>query len=401
MRRVLSALLLIGIAGTAHATAPNQITVQGVLRDSTGKLQSMMVAVTVKLFTDQTGTTQVGETFGPNTLTAINGLFAETLSLSGTDLAALAAAPAVWLEVTAGNDVFPRQPMSRRSSSIFATSADSAANLTGVVAIANGGTGSATKSFVDLTTAQSVAGAKRSTSGVAVNGQLTLHWCRRATPSLVSSGPGWFTGDTTPLPLATARGRSLARHPPSGTLRPTTTSANDGAPPGAQCRGRCYGLCWNRDDDPRAYPLDVNGTIRGTNVGPLGRTTEDQYPHPQERRARQSLAAPRRPLHLEEGRQAHCQSASSPRSWRRCTPNWSRRRLMISSQFDYGKLAAVLIEAAKELHAADARQEDRMNDSRPRTASCARGSTDSSERSRTSPKRRVADAIEHNALTTV
>ena len=41
-----------------------------------------------------------------------------------------------------------------------------AANVTGIVAIANGGTGSATQNFVDLTTAQTVAGAKTFSSNV-------------------------------------------------------------------------------------------------------------------------------------------------------------------------------------------------------------------------------------------
>jgi hypothetical protein len=48
----------------------------------------------------------------------------------------------------------------------YLTSAGTAANVSGVVAIANGGTGSTTKNFVDLTTAQTVAGAKTFSSNV-------------------------------------------------------------------------------------------------------------------------------------------------------------------------------------------------------------------------------------------
>ena len=55
-----------------------------------------------------------------------------------------------------------------------AGSATTAGNVTGVVAIANGGTGSATKNFVDLTTTQSIGGNKTFTSPVDVgNNKIT------------------------------------------------------------------------------------------------------------------------------------------------------------------------------------------------------------------------------------
>lgn len=50
-----------------------------------------------------------------------------------------------------------------------ATSATTAGNVTGVVAIANGGTGSATKNFVDTTTAQTVGGNKTFSNIVTAN----------------------------------------------------------------------------------------------------------------------------------------------------------------------------------------------------------------------------------------
>ena len=52
----------------------------------------------------------------------------------------------------------------------WATPSTTATNVSGVVAIANGGTGSATKNFVDLTTTQTVAGTKTFSSDVVVNG---------------------------------------------------------------------------------------------------------------------------------------------------------------------------------------------------------------------------------------
>ena len=52
------------------------------------------------------------------------------------------------------------------------TTATTAGNVTGVVAIANGGTGSATKNFVDLTTNQTVGGTKTFTDAPVGNGSL-------------------------------------------------------------------------------------------------------------------------------------------------------------------------------------------------------------------------------------
>ena len=48
-----------------------------------------------------------------------------------------------------------------------------ATNVSGVVAIANGGTGSSTQNFVDLTTAQTVSGVKTFSNNLVVNGALT------------------------------------------------------------------------------------------------------------------------------------------------------------------------------------------------------------------------------------
>jgi hypothetical protein len=51
-----------------------------------------------------------------------------------------------------------------------ATTATTATNVSGTVGTANGGTGSSTKNFVDLTTAQTIAGAKTFSSDINVNG---------------------------------------------------------------------------------------------------------------------------------------------------------------------------------------------------------------------------------------
>ncbi len=51
-----------------------------------------------------------------------------------------------------------------------ANTATTAGNVTGIVGIANGGTGSATKNFIDLTTNQTIAGAKTLTDNLRTNG---------------------------------------------------------------------------------------------------------------------------------------------------------------------------------------------------------------------------------------
>ena len=52
------------------------------------------------------------------------------------------------------------------TNAVNATTATTAGNVTGIVGIANGGTGSATKNFVDLTTNQTIAGAKTLTDNL-------------------------------------------------------------------------------------------------------------------------------------------------------------------------------------------------------------------------------------------
>jgi hypothetical protein len=108
------------LLGAAPAIAvPNEFTVQGVLRDQSGRLQSMPVQVTVRLYDDQTSADpgNLREQFGPTEVVAENGLF--TVAVPVTDLGRLVGASSLWLEVTAGNDTFPRQ---RVTSELFALS---------------------------------------------------------------------------------------------------------------------------------------------------------------------------------------------------------------------------------------------------------------------------------------
>jgi hypothetical protein len=55
-----------------------------------------------------------------------------------------------------------------------ATTATTAGTVTGVVQIANGGTGSATQNFVDLSTTQNIGGSKTFTNGLSVTGSISI-----------------------------------------------------------------------------------------------------------------------------------------------------------------------------------------------------------------------------------
>ena len=128
MRRlagVLSGLLLWLATGDARAAVPKQFSVQGVLRDSAGKLQSMMVTVTVQLFDAQTAGNKLAGPFGPTAVMAVNGLFTLTIPDNNV-LTELGPAAQVWLEVTVGNDTFARQLVTPELYALMCATADHA-----------------------------------------------------------------------------------------------------------------------------------------------------------------------------------------------------------------------------------------------------------------------------------
>src|SRR6266545_3488220 len=99
---------LLLLASPARANVPSAFSVQGVLRDNTGKLQSMMVNVSVSLFDAPALGNKIAGPYGPTAVMATNGLF--TLPISDANLQTeLGGAAQVWLEVTIGNDTFARQ----------------------------------------------------------------------------------------------------------------------------------------------------------------------------------------------------------------------------------------------------------------------------------------------------
>jgi hypothetical protein len=108
--------------------------VQGVLRDSSGKLQSMMVSITVKVYDAQTMGTLLGTPAISVSVMATNGLFSLAVPVDDALKGALINASEAWLEVTAGNDTFPRQPLTSEVYAILAGAADGlSSNCSGCV----------------------------------------------------------------------------------------------------------------------------------------------------------------------------------------------------------------------------------------------------------------------------
>jgi len=133
------AIGLLFVASTAKAAVPNAFSVQGVLRDNMGKLQSMMVNVTVSLYDAQTNGNKLGGPYGPNPVMANNGLL--TLSITDPNLqTGLSGASQVWLEMTVGSDTFARQPVAPQLFALLCGTADVAMKLPGVT-VSNGNVG--------------------------------------------------------------------------------------------------------------------------------------------------------------------------------------------------------------------------------------------------------------------
>jgi hypothetical protein len=180
--------IMLGLMGTAHAAGSNRtLNIEGVLRDAAGGLQSQAVGLAINLYDGQ----MAAKPFYTQSFTTVavdNGFFAVELSGDSLSFANLAD---VWVGIQVSGDMaeLPRQhldaaPFAFSAGALDATlcsgcvqngmiadvdgakvtgkvaAAASADVLTGVLPIANGGTGSATQSFVDLTGDQTISGMK-------------------------------------------------------------------------------------------------------------------------------------------------------------------------------------------------------------------------------------------------
>jgi hypothetical protein len=121
----------------ARATVPQNFSVQGVLRDKSGALQSTTATVVVNFFAAamaMPGEKPLNAT--PITLTGVgvtNGLFTINVPLT-SDLANTFANPQVWLEMTVNSDTFPRQQVTPDVYSLMCGTADVANSLSAALA---------------------------------------------------------------------------------------------------------------------------------------------------------------------------------------------------------------------------------------------------------------------------
>jgi hypothetical protein len=195
---LVAGLVLVWTA-VGSATVPSRFAIEGVLRDGSGNLQSAMVNVTASLWDSPAGGNKLVGPWGPTMVMAENGLF--TLPIDDGALQAnLGAAPQVWLEVTVGNDTFARQRIEPQISALMCGTAD---KLRGLLPISGGGTGSATQNFVDLTTDQSIAGAKSFTGAVqagslqiGASGAITHNWWELGAEDNLGAGIDFHGGST-------------------------------------------------------------------------------------------------------------------------------------------------------------------------------------------------------------
>ena len=99
--------VIVGGALVAGAAVPLQFSVQGVLRDNMGALQSMTFPMVARFFDGQTAGTQYGGDFNLGSVPVVNGLFTVAVPAPNI-LTDLASAAAVWLELEINSEKYPR-----------------------------------------------------------------------------------------------------------------------------------------------------------------------------------------------------------------------------------------------------------------------------------------------------
>jgi hypothetical protein len=121
------ALFIAALCPQAWADVPTEFTVQGVLRDGSGALQSVALDVSVSLWSAASGGTRLAGPYTKSGVPVSDGLFTFTVSDPALP-ATLASASAVWMEVSAGTNTFERQKV---TSSFYAAVAGDSAKLNG------------------------------------------------------------------------------------------------------------------------------------------------------------------------------------------------------------------------------------------------------------------------------
>jgi hypothetical protein len=112
---------------TAAANVPTSFSLQGVLRDGSGRLQSTPVTVLVNLYDAASGGNLLAGPYQQTNVGALNGLF--TVAISDPQIVAnlnKSATGELWIELTIGNDTFPRQPLTPNVAALMCGVADRA-----------------------------------------------------------------------------------------------------------------------------------------------------------------------------------------------------------------------------------------------------------------------------------
>ena len=162
------------------AQVPQTVPYQAVARNTSGNLlANQTVSIRFSIHDTTSGGLVVYQETQSTTTNAL-GLFTANIG-AGTPVTGSFAAinwgsgsKFIQIEIDlSGGSSYANMGTSQMMSVPYAQYAASSGTVTGIVTVANGGTGSATQNFVDLTTTQTVAGAKTFSSDLTVNG-LTL-----------------------------------------------------------------------------------------------------------------------------------------------------------------------------------------------------------------------------------
>jgi hypothetical protein len=117
--------LAVGAMATAAPNVPGELSVQGVLRDSQGRLQSKSSTVVAGLWDDPTAGTNIVTYSVFSNVPVVNGLF--TIKIVDASLVAHIGGHAItglWLELTVDGDTYPRQKIEPEAFSIMSLQAD-------------------------------------------------------------------------------------------------------------------------------------------------------------------------------------------------------------------------------------------------------------------------------------
>jgi hypothetical protein len=114
-------------AAPARAAVPSSFSIQGVLRDGGGKLQSTPITVLLKIYDAEKEGNLLLPPIERTDLPALNGLFTITISDPQlTESLGKSTTGELWVQLTIGNDPFPRQALTPNLMALMCKVADSA-----------------------------------------------------------------------------------------------------------------------------------------------------------------------------------------------------------------------------------------------------------------------------------